>query len=694
MPAMTGKVLLLTGKLAEKSLRRVMSEAALPGLDYEIRNVGVSVAALMTTDLVQRRLPDAGGAGRVIVPGLCAGDLDALSAHFGVPVLRGPAHLKDLSAFLGGKVREVDLSRHDITIFAEITDAPRVSVDAVLARAEAYRRDGADVIDVGCLPGEPFPHLEETVRALCEAGFRVSVDSITPEELLRGGKAGAHYLLSLKESTAWIADEVDSVPVLIPEQAGDIASLDRAIGQLRARGKRFIADSILDPVHFGFTASLCRYAALRERHPDVEIMMGTGNITELTEADTAGMNALLTGIMSELGIQHLLTTEVSLHARSVVRELDAARRVMYAARDDEALPKGYSAALTPLHERKPFPYTLAEVRELAAEIRDRNYRVQVSAEGVHAYNRDGLLSGTDPFEFWPGLAELHADPSHAFYMGVELARAQIAHRLGKRFVQDEALEWGAGAPPDSGAEPGLEARFHAFKPEGTTLQSRRDRRAARGRGRRAASEPAASAETLERADNPEDRDALMIRETVVTTCNAEGEPHLAPLGVREQDGLLVLAPFHPSATLDNLRACGQAVVNLTDDVRVIAGCLTGRRQWPCEAALRVRPPRLAGTLAHRELEVERIEEDAQRPRFHCRVVHEQGHRPFRGFNRAQAAVIEAAILVSRLHMLPAEKIRREVDYLRIAIDKTAGPAEREAWGWLMERIQAHMDAAG
>lgn len=186
----------------------------------------------------------------------------------------------------------------------------------------------------------------------------------------------------------------------------------------------------------------------------------------------------------------------------------------------------------------------------------------------------------------------------------------------------------------------------------------------------------------------------MIRETVLTTRGVEGGTHLAPLGVREEGLWLVLAPFHPSATLENLRACGEAVVNLTDDVRVIAGCLTGRRDWPCVPAHRVRPPRLLAALAHREVVVERVEDDGLRPRFYCRVVHEETHAPFRGFNRAQAAVVEAAILVSRLHMLPAEKVEREVDYLRIAVDKTAGEHERLAWAWLMERIDAHRAAGG
>jgi hypothetical protein len=185
----------------------------------------------------------------------------------------------------------------------------------------------------------------------------------------------------------------------------------------------------------------------------------------------------------------------------------------------------------------------------------------------------------------------------------------------------------------------------------------------------------------------------MIRETIVTTANAEGRVHLAPLGIIADGEGFVLAPFRPSTTLDNLRAVPFAVANYTDDVRIFAGCLTGRRDWAVEAAQKIPVPRLAGALAHAELAVTTVTEDVQRPRFRCRVVHRVSHAPFEGFNRAKAAVIEAAILVSRLDFLPREKIEREIDYLRIAVEKTAGAAEQEAWNWLIEKIRSHYAAA-
>ncbi|WP_454916840.1 DUF447 domain-containing protein [Xanthobacter sediminis] len=180
----------------------------------------------------------------------------------------------------------------------------------------------------------------------------------------------------------------------------------------------------------------------------------------------------------------------------------------------------------------------------------------------------------------------------------------------------------------------------------------------------------------------------MIRETIVTTASPSGEPHVAPMGATVTEGGFLLMPFRPSQTLDNLVATGTGVINYTDDARVFAGCVTGqRRDWPTIPA--GASVRLADTIAHAEFAVERVEEDASRPRVFCRVVWEESNGPFRGLNRAVAAVVEGAVLVSRLHMLPADEVEREMAHLAVAVEKTAGPAEREAWGWLVEAVAAH-----
>jgi dihydropteroate synthase-like protein len=445
---MTQNLLFLTGKLAEKSLNKVLSEVQenpkTPPFKYRVEQIGVSVAALMTPDLIARRVKQTGDADKVIIPGLCQGDLTKLEAQYGIPVERGPEDLKDLPQYFGHAGVEPDLSRYSVQIFSEIVDAPYLSVAGVIKKAEQFRQQGANVIDLGCLPGVPFPHLADTVKALKQLDFKVSVDSLNTDDLLTAGHAGADYLLSLTEKTLWIANEVASTPVLIPAKPHSLASLYRAIYLCIQSGKPFIADAILDPIHFGLTDSVVRYQKLRKKYPDIQIMMGIGNLTELTDADTTGINALLFGIISELGINAVLATSVSPHAVNAIAEADIARRMMFAAKQDSRLPRGYSNDLLGLHDRRPFTYSEDEIREIAAQIKDPSFRIQVSESGLHIYNRDGLFEHTDPFALYPHL-KVDDDASHAFYLGVELARAQIAWQLKKRYVQDQELDWGAAS---------------------------------------------------------------------------------------------------------------------------------------------------------------------------------------------------------------------------------------------------------
>ena len=271
----------------------------------------------------------------------------------------------------------------------------------ILARAEDYVRKGANVIDLGGLPDTPFPHLEQAVKALKAKGYKVSVDSADPEELLRGGKAGADYLLSLNEDTLAIADQVKSTPVLIPKEHGDLPSLYRAMDALDAKGRAFLADPVLDPINFGFMQSLERYAQVRRDRPKAELLLGTGNLTELTDADTTGITAVLLGIASELHIRNVLLVQVSPHTRRTVEEHDLARRIMYASRADHDLPKDYASGLLALHSRKPFPQTPEEIAESAAEVRDKNFRIEIAEDGIHIYNRDGHHIAKDVFDLYP-----------------------------------------------------------------------------------------------------------------------------------------------------------------------------------------------------------------------------------------------------------------------------------------------------
>ncbi|HEY1735504.1 MAG TPA: DUF6513 domain-containing protein, partial [Methylovirgula sp.] len=463
---MAERLLLLTGHLAHSRLVKLMTGLGAVPFEWSVFDIGVQVAALMTEAIITRRLPRPVEADRVIVPGRCRADLDRLSQAFGVTFVRGPDELIDLPAFLGRGGHAPDLSGQDIRIFSEIVDASVISLDALIARAEIMRKDGADVIDLGCMPDTAFPHLEDAVRALKAAGHRVSVDSANRDELERGAAAGADYLLSLTEETLDIAKTYPVTPILIPKSAGDLASLVRAAEAAKAAGISFIVDPILDPIHFGFAASLTRYMETRRLLPDVEMMMGTGNLTELTEADTSGITAVLIGLCSELAIRNVLIVQVSPHTRRTVAEHDAARRLMYAARQDEALPKGYNAGLLQVHDLKPNPSAPVEIQERAREVRDKNFRIETAEDGIHIYNRDLHHVARDAMSLYP-LLDLAADGAHAFYLGTELAKAEIAFALGKRYVQDEPLDFGCATEK-------TEDDLSRLREAGHTLRARKD----------------------------------------------------------------------------------------------------------------------------------------------------------------------------------------------------------------------------
>ena len=442
---MAERLVFLTGHLARARLERMLAGLGKTTFAWEVFDIGVKVAALMTEEIILRRLTLPEGAGRVILPGRFRGDVERLSAHFGIPFVRGPDEIADLPAFLGRSGKPPDLSRHDMRIFAEIVDAPSLSIDALVARARTLAAAGADVIDLGCLPETPFPQLAEAVRTLKAEGHSVSVDSANAEELQVGAGAGADFLLSLDENTLPLALEHQVTPVLIPSVPGDLDSLGRAIASAQKAGISFIADPVLAPIHFGFAQSLGRFIEARRRWPQVELLMGTGNLTELTDADSSGVTAVLAGICSELDIRNVLVVHVSPHTVRTVEEHDLARRILFAAKNDGALPRGYHPGLFQLHDRKPYAATKEDIAALAAAVRDANFRIMTADDGIHVFNGKGHAVAQDAFALFQGLG-VETDGAHAFYLGAELMKAEIAWRLGKRYAQDEPLSWGVAVP--------------------------------------------------------------------------------------------------------------------------------------------------------------------------------------------------------------------------------------------------------
>jgi dihydropteroate synthase-like protein len=438
-----GTSLLVTGQLALPALEATLGAlAGTPG-QRRVTALRIKVAALMTTDYLKKTLrPEP--CGRIVLPGLCQADTTALAAHFGIPVVKGPKDLRDLPAFFGGAREAYDPGGpHDLTLLAEINDVFRLSEREVLDAADGARRSGADVVDLGGSPEHPIADLGPLVRALRREGHRVSIDTFDEREALTADDAGAEFLLSLDGRNLELAGRlVSAVPVVLPDPGQGVASLRRNVETARAHGaRRVLADAVLDPIHFGFAASLRRFVEAREALPDVDLLMGVGNLTELTEADSTGVNALLCGIMSELGIRYALTTEVAAWARGSVREIDCARRLMHHARERKGLPKGFDRRLVTTRDARLSLPREAELRDLQARLTDRNYRIDTDGEAIFVYNCDRFVRTTDVRSVFPALAVEH-DAAHAFYLGRELQKADIARRLGKKYIQGEPLDWG------------------------------------------------------------------------------------------------------------------------------------------------------------------------------------------------------------------------------------------------------------
>jgi dihydropteroate synthase-like protein len=443
-------ILFVTGKLAAPALRRVVDPLTQSkSITAEIAVLPISVAALLTTDWVARHVTIPEGVDRVILPGLCRGDLESLKSRTTATVERGPADLRELPEFLGSPSgRRVDYGSYDIQILAEINHAATIPLPELVAEARRLVEDGADIIDLGCDPGGGWHGVGDAVAALRREALQVSVDSFDPLEVESALAAGAQWVLSVNSCNRVRAkrwhETYGATVVAIPDTPDDDASLDQTAEQLDRDGVPFWIDPILEPIGFGFAASLGRYLDARRRHPGAEVLMGTGNLTELTDVDSAGLNVMLLGFCQEIGIHRVLTTQVINWCRSSVRELDLARRLVAHAVRERVPPKRLEPNLVMLRDPKVPPMGEADLQELASLVTDRNYRLFAEGGELHVINGRMHLRGTDPFELFAELARRDAtiDASHAFYLGYELSKAVTALTLGKAYTQDQALRWG------------------------------------------------------------------------------------------------------------------------------------------------------------------------------------------------------------------------------------------------------------
>jgi dihydropteroate synthase-like protein len=441
----------VTGRLAQHSLEALLPQLSQQvGFSYSIEVLPITVAALMTPDWVAKHVQVSDEATVLLIPGYCKGELTTLQSVVNVPVTRGPRDLRQLPSFFSREPLPAEYGAYDVEIIAEINFCPQLSLAEIRTFAKQLARDGADLIDVGCEPGQRWAAVADAVKALRDDGHRVSIDSLDPREIEPAVQAGAELVLSVNSSNREAAVDWGVEVVAIPDEPTTLAELDETIDLLAQAGVPLRIDPILEPISFGFAASLGRYLDVRRRYPDAPMMMGIGNLTELTDVDSAGVNALLLGFCQELGIRSVLTTQVINWARSSVKECDLARRLMYHAIQGQVLPKHVEPRLVMLRDEQIFASTPDEIAQLAHEVRDNNFRVFAADGEVHLVSRELHLHDADPFVVMQQLNEAgpdgglprNVDAGHAFYLGYEMCKALTALTLGKTYRQDEALDWG------------------------------------------------------------------------------------------------------------------------------------------------------------------------------------------------------------------------------------------------------------
>jgi len=365
-------------------------------------------------------------------------------------VEKGPIDLQEIPWHFGQKPRRASYGRYSVQIMAEIQDALQLDQAELLVQAEYYRRNGAEIIDLGITPGSSAETVAGTVRLLKQAAYQVSVDSLDPAVIREADAAGVDYVLSLNADNLELGRSLRAVPVVIPDEDGELTSLWQNAEQVWAWGKDCILDPIIQPISFGFSRSLHDLYQTRQRYPEAKLMMGTHHLSELTDADTTGINGLLMGVAQELDLDFVLTTEVAPWARGSVQELDIARRLMHYALTEGVLPKRIETGLLTIKESRLIRQDEVTLREMQTALTDLNIRIFIDDTNIYAFNADLFVADTDIEAIFDQLGIDEA--GHAFYLGQELTKARLALQLGKNYRQDQPLNWGYLSVPDGPTE--------------------------------------------------------------------------------------------------------------------------------------------------------------------------------------------------------------------------------------------------
>lgn len=442
------RIMFVTGKLAQSAVREIVAELAQKyEFTYEVTILPITVAALMTTKWIGRHLQVDSSFDFVVVPGYLQDDKEQLQSMIQSEIIIGPKDIRDLGLLFNQSRVHSDYGAYRTEIIAEINFAGRLDRSVLMDQALKLKANGADVIDLGCEPGKQWRDVGDAVAMLREKDLRCSIDSFDTWEVSTAVSSGAELVLSVNESNCDAARDWNAEVVAIPSPDEDwLSSIRRTVTILEKNSVRYRIDPILDPIGCGFLDSVLRYKKVRDEFPQSEMMMGIGNVTELTDVDSAGINVILLALCEELRINSILTTQVINWARSSVAECDVARRLVHYAQNHAIPPKRLDTRLVMLRDPRLKHFSLDSIESLASSIRDNNYRILIDQHQIHIVSANIHIQGIDPFEMMEELMSKpeskNIDSSHAFYLGFELSKAATALQLGKQYEQDVSLNWG------------------------------------------------------------------------------------------------------------------------------------------------------------------------------------------------------------------------------------------------------------
>ncbi len=470
----------VTGRFAEGALRQVVHQLApSAGFDYSIGVLDITIAALMTSKWVARRIEAPDDATRVMVPGYCSGDLDLIRDAAGAEVERGPRDLRELPDYFGQMSARDGYGDYDVEILAEIRNAPELPVEQLLDRARQLDLDGANVIVLGCGAGEPWTGLSDVVHALCDEGHRVAIESDQPVEIEAAVHKGAELVFSVNEANRQHASHWGCEVVVTSDLPGTLQGVEETTAELDAAGIPWRLDPVLDPIGFGFSESIGRFLAARWQWPEAKMLMRVSNVTELIDADSAGIHTVLLGFCQEMGIDSVLTTQETNSNRGAVAECELARQMVYHAFKHHVLPRNLEPGLVMLRDSKLLEHGTEGLMQLQSVLSDPSPRLFAEGGRLHLLAYKKHLAGSDAYDLFEQLQPLLRKPMdlrYAFYLGYEMSKATTALTLGKNYRQDEALDWGMLTVPEPtrrerrAARLAIQARLKA-EAEGTETPS-------------------------------------------------------------------------------------------------------------------------------------------------------------------------------------------------------------------------------